>query len=60
MIALRVVIDDEFADLSFQITWQEIVFQKHTVFHGLVSSLNLALGLWMVGCTAGVLHVLPL
>ncbi len=44
-----VVVDDEGLDLGFEVSGQVIVFQQDAVFQGLVPTLDLALGLRMVG-----------
>ena len=58
MVALMIVVIDEGFDLSFEIAWQEVVFQQDAVLQSLVPTLNLALGLRMVWRTARMLHAL--
>ena len=52
-----IVVADEPADLPLEIAGEEVVFQKDAVLQGLVPSLDLALGLGMVGCTTNMIHV---
>ena len=47
VISLVVVIVDEGSNLSFKITRQIVVFQQDSVLHGLMPTLDLALGLRM-------------
>ena len=49
---------DEGADLRFEGTRQEVVFEQDPVLQRLVPSLNLSLGLRMARRTACVLHPL--
>ena len=58
MIAVVVVMLNEGLDVGFEITWQEVVFQKNAVLQGLVPTLNLTLGLWMIWRSTDVIHVL--
>ena len=51
---------DEGFDLGFEITWQEVVFQQDAVLQGLMPTLDLALGLGMIGNSARVLHAFVL
>ena len=51
-----IVVADEPADLPLEIAGEEVVFQKDAVLQGLVPSLDLALGLGMVGCTTNMIH----
>ena len=44
-----VVMIDEGADLVFEIAWQIIVLQQNAVFQGLMPTLDLALGLRVMG-----------
>ncbi len=44
VVAMIVIVVDEGADLPFQIAGQEVVFQEHPVFCGLVPALDLPLG----------------
>ena len=60
MVALVIVVIDERFDLGFEIPWQEVMFQQNPIFQSLVPSLDLALGLGMIWCAAGVLHTLVL
>ena len=48
VIAVVVVMIDEGADLRFQVARQIVVLQQNTVFHGLVPTLDLALGLRVI------------
>ena len=41
---------DEGFNLSFEVTWQEVVFKQNAVFQGLLSTFDLALGLRMIRC----------
>ena len=56
VVAVVVVVVDEGADLALEITGQEVLLQRDTVLHGLVPSLDLALGLWVIGCATNMLH----
>jgi hypothetical protein len=49
VVAVVVIVIDESADLAFEVTGQVIVFQQDAVFQGLVPTLDLALGLGMIG-----------
>ena len=60
MVTLVVVVINEGFDLGFKIAGQEVVFQQDAVFQGLVPTLNLALGLWMIWCATRVFHPLVL
>ena len=55
-----VVVLDEGFNLSFEITWQEVVLQQNAVLQGLVPTFELALGLGMIQRTARVLHAFVL
>ena len=57
VVAVMVVMVDERLDLRFQITGQIVVFQQDAVLERLVPTLDLALGLWMIGRTANVGHL---
>ena len=57
VVSFVVVVVDECPDLSFEITGKVIVFQENPVLHGLVPSLDLALGLGVEWCTAHVIHL---
>ena len=57
MVAPVIVVLDEARDLSFEITWQIIVFEQNAVLERLVPALDLALGLRMTGRAADVLDV---
>ena len=52
MVALMVVVVDEGFNLSFEITWQEVVFEQNTVLESLVPAFDLALSLGMIRRTA--------
>jgi hypothetical protein len=54
--ALMIAVLDERIDLDFEITWQIVIFQQYPVLQGLVPSLDLALGLRMVGSASDMLH----
>ena len=58
MVSLIIVILDEVTDLALKIIGQVVVFQYDTVFHGLMPSFDLALGLWVEWSTAHVIHFL--
>src|SRR6056297_2896918 len=58
VVAQVVVIFDEGADLALEITGQEVMLERDTVLHGLVPPLDLALGLWVVGCATDMVHAL--
>ena len=56
VVTLVVTVFDEGFDLAFEVTGQEVVFQQHTVLERLVPAFDLALGLWMEGRTAHMIH----
>ena len=58
MVAVVVVVLDEAPNLRFEITGQVIVLQQYPVLERLMPTLNLALGLGMVGCAASMIHAL--
>ncbi len=45
VVSMVVVMLDEGVDLPFQVAGQEVVFEEHSVFHGLMPAFDLALGL---------------
>ena len=47
VVSLVVVVIDERPDLVFEVAGQVVVFEQNPIFHGLVPTLNLALGLRM-------------
>ena len=56
VVAVVVIMVDESADLAFKVSGQIIVFQKHAVFQRLMPTLDLALGLRMIGGSTDMLH----
>jgi hypothetical protein len=48
---------DEGRNLGFEIAGQEVILQQDAVLERLMPALDLALGLGMARCTAGVIHV---
>jgi len=60
VVAVVVVVHDEGTDAGLKIARQIVVFQQDAVFQGLMPTLDLALGLGMVWCTADVIHTLVL
>jgi hypothetical protein len=56
VITLMIVVLDEPIDLGFEITGQIVIFQQYPVLQGLVPSLDLALGLRIIGSASDVLH----
>ena len=58
MVAVVVVVLDKGTDLPFQVARQEVVFQQNPVLHGLVPTLDLALGLGMMRCATNMIHAL--
>ena len=70
MVALMIVVIDKGFDLSFEVTWHEVVFQheegqgkapvgrflRRTVLQGLMPTFDFALCLGMVWCATGMLH----
>ena len=60
VVTLVVVMIDEGADLVFEIAWQIIVLQQDAVLQGLMPTLDLALGLRVIGCATDVAHTLVL
>ena len=60
MATMMVVVLDEGFNLSFEITWHEVVLQQNAVLQGLLPTLDLALSLGMIRRTARVLHAFVL
>ena len=58
VVSAVIVMADESADLPLEIAGQEVVFQKDSVLKGLMPSLDLALGLGMIGGTTNMIHSL--
>ena len=56
VVAMVVVVIDEAADLVFEIAGQEVIFQQDAVFQGLMPTLDLALGLGMIGGSSDMFH----
>ena len=56
VVSFVIVVADELADLSLEITGQEVVFQQDAVLQGLMPTLDLALGLRMIRRTSNVIH----
>ena len=56
VVAVVVIMVDESADLAFKVSGQIIVFQKNAVFQRLMPTLDLALGLRMIGGSTDMLH----
>ncbi len=54
MVAVGVVVLVEAPDLRFVITGQVIVLQQYPVLERLMPTLDLALGLGMIGCAKGI------
>ena len=52
-----IVVRDEVSDFSFEIAGQIIVLEQNAVLQGEMPTLDLALGLWMIGRATDVLHV---
>ena len=52
-----IVVRDEGLDLGFEITGQVVVLEQDAFLQGLMPSLDLSLGLRMIGSAAGVPHV---
>src|ERR1041384_1886865 len=57
VVSAVVVVVDEGRDLGFEVAGEEVVFQQDAVFEGLVPTLDLALGHWMIGRTAEMFDV---
>ena len=57
VVATVIVVLDEGFDLGFEVTRQEVVFQQDPVLQGLMPTLDLALGLWVIWGTADVIHL---
>ena len=57
MVTVVVIMVDEGSDSGLQFPLEEVVLEKDAVFEGLVPSLDLALGLRVIRCTADVLHL---
>jgi len=51
VISAMIVMFDECRDLRFEVFGEEVVFEQYAVLERLVPALDLALGLWMTGCT---------
>jgi len=60
MVTLVIVMIDEGADLVFEIAGQIVVLQQDAVLQGLMPTLDLALGLRVMGCATDVAHALVL
>ena len=58
VIAVMVIVLDEGGDLAFEIAGQVVVFKQDAILERLMPALDLALGLWVIGGAADVLHVL--
>lgn len=58
MITAVIVVVDERLDLRLEVAGQAVVFQQNAVLQGLVSALDFALGLRMVGRPADMGHTL--
>ena len=58
MVTPVVVMIDEGADLVFEIAGQIVVLQQDAVLQGLMPTLDLALGLWVIWRTPDVIHFL--
>ena len=58
VIAAVVVVGDECLDLRLEVARQIVVLQQDAVLQGLMPSLDLALGLGMIGRATNVLHAL--
>jgi hypothetical protein len=56
VVPVVVVVGDEGLDLPLQIALQEVVFQQDPVLQGLMPTLDLTLGLGMVGCAPDMAH----
>ena len=54
--ALVVVALDGYDDLGFENPGQIIVLQQHSVYQRLMPELGLALGLWLMRCTANMIQ----
>jgi hypothetical protein len=59
LIADVVIVLDEGADLSFEISGQVVVIERDAVFQGLVPALDLSLGLRMIRRPAQAADLLP-
>ena len=57
VVAVIIVVADEGPDLCLQVARQIVIFQKDAVLQGLMPTLDLALGLRMIGSAANVLHI---
>ena len=60
MVTPVIVMIDEGADLVFEIAGQIVVLQQDAVLQGLMPTLDLALGLRVIGCATDVAHTLVL
>ena len=58
MVTLVVVVLDEAPDLRFEIARQVIILQQYSVLERLMPTLDLALGLGMIGRATGMIHAL--
>ena len=52
-----IVVRDEGLDLGFELTGQVVVLEQDAVLQGLMPSLDLSLGLRMIGGASGVPHI---
>ncbi len=57
MLAAEVVVLDESADAGLEPAWQVVVLQHDAVLQGLMPTLDLAQGLRMVRCAAGIVRL---
>ena len=57
VVAVVIVVVDEGLDLGLQIAGKIVVLKQYPVLQGLVPTLDLALGLRMVGRATNVLHI---
>ena len=58
MVASVVIVIDKCAYLPFKIPRQVVILKEHAVFHCLMPSLNLSLGLWVMWRPTNMIHPL--
>ena len=58
VVSLVIVVTNEGVDLGLKVAGQIVVFQQDAVLQGLMPTLDLALGLWVIRRTTDMLHLL--
>ena len=57
VVAPVIVVLDEGLDLGLKVAGQEVIFEQHLVFQGLVPAFDLALGLRMERCATYMVYI---